>query len=134
MFDEEFRVVRQRRWVDLTPLVDLTYILFIFFIVTTTFAKTGIPVNAPQSKHVESTKLVQLDVYIDKNGSYFYESAPITGPQLHQLIQQKILVHKDTVLVLNPDRDTKTQYLLDVIDISKDAGATNFSIASKKKL
>lgn len=133
MLDEDFRVRRQRRWVDLTPLVDLTYILFIFFMVTTTFAKTGVPLTPPRAKHIAQTQSNIVNIYIDRDGLYFHDKDQLTGIALSQLIRQAMVTSKDTLVVLNPDKDTHTQTLMDVIDICKDAGALNFSIASIRK-
>ena len=133
-FDELDQFKRQsRHGLDLTSMIDIIFILLIFFMVSTTFSKVGIAIDIPESKYVANNKPEIVDIFIDISGQTFLNNQLITEDNLRQLVRNKVQNNANTHFVLNPDKQTITQDLLRVLDICKDENASQFSIAAKYK-
>lgn len=133
MFNDTFEIPKKhKKAVDLTSMIDVIFILLIFFMVSTTFSKLGVSINQPESSQAEKVNPTSVLVGITKEGAYIFEKEELTEEMLSQLIQAKIQQNKDMVIVLHPDKLTETQHLIGALDVCKEAGATQFSIATKK--
>ena len=133
MFDVDDLKIKSRQGLDLTSMIDIIFILLIFFMVSTTFNKIGIAIDIPNSAHISDIKPKTLDIFINKEGTPYFEKEVLTQTSLVQLVQNSVQQNPDMVIVLNPDKQTSTQSFLDILDWCKDANATHFSIAAKKK-
>jgi len=125
--------------VNLTPLIDVVFLLLIFFMVTTTFDRHArLKVSLPES----STKAAQqksdpLILSIDAKGNYFLNDRQIINQQLATLKQaiQKTLTNdnvniKDVSLVLRADANTPHQSVVRAMDAASQLGLTRLSIAT----
>ena len=125
--------------VNLTPLIDVVFLLLIFFMVTTTFDKHArLKVSLPES----SAKTVQqkdepLILSIDAKGNYFLNDRQIVNQQLDTLKQalQKVIGeknqdYKDVALVLRADANTPHQSVVRAMDAASQLGMTRLSIAT----
>jgi len=117
--------------VDLTPMIDMTFILLIFFMVSTTFVKDmKIDLSRPsaQSQAVASTKSVRL--YIDCQGETYLDGEPIR-PWVIQSRMRDLLRGMTTksVLVVT-DAQVPAQKLVDVVDAARLAGAEDVGVAT----
>jgi len=126
--------------VNLTPLIDVVFLLLIFFMVSTTFDKHAkLKVSLPES----STKSVQqqgdpLVLSIDAKGNYFLNERQIVNKKLKTLKQaiQKTLDqqtmgnNKDVAIVLRADANTPHQYVVRAMDAASQLGLTKLSIAT----
>lgn len=136
MFDDDFQItssLRKNVHLDVINLIDLLIILIIFLITTTTFAKLGIRINQPKSDNQSKAPPVSLQVDIDRTGTFYFEQKPITAENLKSLIQTKLRIKPNTVIIINADKNSQTQHLIDAIDISKKAGAEKFSFSTQRK-
>ena len=134
IFDELDELkLKSRHGIELTSMIDIIFILLIFFMVSTTFSKIGVAITIPESKYVSQTNPMVVDIFIDIDGLVYFEDEFIEDSFLTQLVRRKIQKDPKTLFVLNPDKDTVTQDLLRVLDLCKDAEATQFSIAAKRK-
>jgi len=121
--------------VNLTPLIDVVFLLLIFFMVSTTFDKHAkLKVSLPES----STKAVQqqgdpLVLSIDAKGNYFLNERQIVNKKLKtlkQAIQKTIGTDKDVAIVLRADANTPHQYVVRAMDAASQLGLTKLSIAT----
>jgi biopolymer transport protein ExbD len=125
--------------VNLTPLIDVVFLLLIFFMVTTTFDRHArLKVSLPES----STKTTQqkqepLVLSIDAKGNYFLNDRQIVNQQLDTLKQalQKVIGqtgqdYKDVALVLRADANTPHQSVVRAMDAASQLGMTRLSIAT----
>ena len=133
MLGDKFQVVKKpRKTIDLTSMIDVIFILLLFFMVSTTFSKLGIPINQPESSQAERLDPITVLVGITKEGEYIYENDTLNDETLSQLVEAKLKLNDKTVFVLHPDKETETQHLITALDLCKESGATQFSIATKK--
>jgi biopolymer transport protein ExbD len=125
--------------VNLTPLIDVVFLLLIFFMVTTTFDRHArLKVSLPES----SAKMTQqkeepLILSIDAKGNYFLNDRQIVNQQLDTLKQalQKVIGeknqdYKDVALVLRADANTPHQSVVRAMDAASQLGMTRLSIAT----
>jgi len=125
--------------VNMTALIDVVFLLLIFFMVTTTFDRHArLKVSLPES----STKAVQqqdepLVLSIDAKGNYFLNERQIVNQQLDTLKQalQKVIAeknqdYKDVSLVLRADANTPHQAVVRAMDAASQLGMSKLSIAT----
>src|ERR1700727_1438886 len=90
--------------INITPMLDLAYVLLIIFIVMTTATVQGMKVNLPKASTVPSlAQQTTKAITVSDNGKIFFDTIPVTFPELEQkLVQQKALT-PDFPVVLRGD-------------------------------
>jgi len=117
--------------VDLTPMIDMTFILLIFFMVSTTFVKDmKIDINRPgaQTQTVASTKAVRL--YIDKQGETYLEGEPIRTWVIQSRVRDLLKGMTQKSVLVVTDAEVPSQKLIDVVDAARLAGAEDVGVAT----
>lgn len=134
MFD--FAAQRKTRVQDspnLTPLIDVVFILLIFFMLTSTFRiDRGIDVSLPSSETAEQqpNKDSVFTVSIANNGDVYVEKKLVPIKSLTQRVKLFLEKFKDGKIVLNSDARVPVQTLITVMDMLKKAQATNITLAA----
>lgn len=125
--------------VNMTPLIDVVFLLLIFFMVTTTFdrhakLKVSLPESTAKATQKQSDPLI---LSIDAKGNYFINDRQIINQQLETLKQaiQKVVTQsnrdvKDISLVLRADANTPHQFVVRAMDAASQLGLTRLSIAT----
>ena len=120
--------------IDLTPLLDVVFIMLIFFIVTATFTKnSGIEIRRPES---QSSKQLNGDFFIisiDKTNQIWLENKLIDRDPLENHIQTISTKRPDLALVIEADGDSITDYVVAVMDAARKAGITKISLAAETR-
>ena len=125
--------------VNLTPLIDVVFLLLIFFMVTTTFDRHArLKVSLPESSTKASQQQAEpLVLSIDAKGNYFLNDRQLVNRQLDTLKQalQKTISadnkdYKDVALVLRADANTPHQSVVRAMDAASQLGLTRLSIAT----
>lgn len=122
-----YRKKRNIMSLDLTPLIDVVFLLLIFFMVSTTFNKYGkIDIDVPVSKVSEKTEDIKIEIVIDKNENYFIlkdgKTFPINLDDLGEHL-------KDVKEVsITGDKNLKYQTVMDLITKVKQHGIENLGI------
>ncbi|WP_163468979.1 biopolymer transporter ExbD [Fusobacterium sp. IOR10] len=122
-----YRKKRELLAIDLTPLIDVVFLLLIFFMVTTTFDKYGqIDIEVPTANMDIKDKKVPVEIVIDKNEKYYIikngEKKQIDIDNLNEVFQGT-----DSVSVTG-DKNLKYQIIIDVITKIKKQGIKNLGI------
>ena len=114
---------------DLTPLIDVVFLLLIFFIVSTTFNKYGnIDIDLPTSTLVsEETKDKNLEIIIDKDNRYFITLGDKKNVEITFEELDSYLNGVESVSVTG-DKEIKYQYIIDIITKVKQHGIENLGI------
>lgn len=121
---------QQPHSIDMSPLLDVVFILLIFFIVTTVFVKeTGVKVDKPQAISAQKLEQTAILLAITDAGEIFYDGSNIGVAGVRSTVEQ--LQHtKARPVVIQADKTVPTQLLLDVIDEAKLAGAETVNLAA----
>ncbi len=121
--------------VNLTPLIDVVFLLLIFFMVSTTFdrhakLKVELPeASAKTEQQIEEPVVLSIDV----KGNYFINDRQLVNTQLETLkiaLQKTIADKKDVSLVLRADAKTPHQSVVRAMDAASQLGLTRLSIAT----
>ena len=116
--------------IDLSPLIDVVFILLIFFIVTTVFIKeTGVEVEKPEAVTAMSLPNELILIAITDNGEIMYDHSNITLAGVRSTVSA-LLMAQDRPVVIQADKQVTTELLVRVMDEIKLAGATSLNIAT----
>ncbi|MCM8532112.1 MAG: biopolymer transporter ExbD [Lentisphaeraceae bacterium] len=119
--------------VDMTPLIDMVFILLIFFIVTTVFAKDkGMDIQRPSQQSSGELAKENLLVAITAEGNIRVGGQPLSINSLRAYISNRL--RKEVLpVVLLADKNAPVGLLADVMDECSMAGAKNISLATEKE-
>ena len=116
--------------VDLTPLLDVVFILLIFFIVTTVFVReTGVDVDKPTAVSTKQLQSSILLIAITASRDVVYAGTNIGVKGVRSTLSQ-VIKNNPKPLVIQADKSVPTELLVKVIDQAKLAGIANISIAT----
>lgn len=119
--------------IDLAPLLDVVFILLIFFIVTTVFVKeTGVEVDKPSAVSSQQLQKSVLMLAITDAGQVMYAGTNIGVAGVRATLMQANRT-KTRPLVIQADKRVPTELLVKVIDQAKLAGVENISLATQVK-
>lgn len=118
---------------DLAPLLDVVFILLIFFIVTTVFVKeTGVEVDKPQAVSTKSLDRSVIMFAITNRHEVIYDSTNIGSAAVRSTVAHALRQRKQAV-VIQADKKVPTELLIKVIDEAKLGGAEVVNIATNYK-
>lgn len=118
--------------IDMSPLLDVVFILLIFFIVTTVFVReSGVEVDKPQS--VSASRLEQQVIFlaITDNQQVYFDGSQIGVAGVRSSVEQ-MLKQQQRPVVIQADKTVPTELLVQVIDEAKLAGAAQVNLATKQ--
>jgi len=120
----------QRHGIDLSPLIDVVFILLIFFIVTTVFIKeTGVEVEKPQSVTAQQLENELILLAITASGDIMHDHSNIGLSGVRPTVAALLLVQERPV-VIQADRQVNMEMLVRVMDEARLAGARSLNIAT----
>lgn len=123
----------QEQNVDLTPLIDMVFILLIFFIVTTVFVKDkAMDIDRPSQASEGKVSRSSLLIVITANGQIRAGGESISINSLRTWVTNR-LRSKDSPVVILADKKTAVEKLTEVMDECKLAGAGKISLATEEK-
>ena len=117
--------------INISPLIDMVFILLIFFIVTTTFVEeTGVEVDKPQAASAASLDKNSVLLAVTAEGHVVYGGEQIGVAGVRPLVKR--MTDQDPVpVIIQADRNASAGIVVRVIDEAKLGGAKNVSLASK---
>ena len=118
--------------IDLTPMLDVVFIMLIFFIVTATFVKEiGIDVNSPdKNQNVQDADKQSIVVQITSRDRIKIRGRDIDFRSVRANIERLHAENPEAPVVLQPHPDSTTNVMVHVMDAAREAGVYNVSIAA----
>lgn len=117
--------------IDLTPMLDVVFIMLIFFIVTTSFVKeTGIDINRPSAATAEKKAKGNILIAITQSGEIWLDKRQIDIRAVRANIQRLKAKFPQSSVIIQSDNDSRTGLLVRVMDQIRLAGVQNISIAA----
>lgn len=117
----------------LTSLIDIVFLLLIYFLLTTNFmVEEGIKIKLPQAKAAAPQTEEVITVYVDQQGSAFVENQEVSLAKLFDRLKDMIRGQEDKLVVIRADRAVILNKAVKVMDIAKAAGAGRLCLATEK--
>lgn len=116
---------------DMTPMMDIVFIMLIFFIVTTSFTKeSGIEVNRPSAQTAERQQQGNILVAISADNEIWIDKREIDVRAVRANIERLHAENPEGAVIVQADKDSKNGMLVQVIDQIRLAGVNNVSLAA----
>lgn len=120
--------------VDIAPLIDVVFILLIFFLVTATFQQpTGVEVNQPQASHVKTLAPRSLRVAVTPSGALYTQGERIDLTTFRKRVSEFQKSNDNGAVIVVPDNKAEAGQLLRVMDAARGAGASDVKVATKRQ-
>lgn len=117
----------------LTSLIDIVFLLLIYFLLTTNFmVDEGIKIKLPQARASKPQVEESITVYVDKEGQSYLNNEQITIGNLFKRLRDMISEKKDTLVVIRADRGVILNKAVKVMDVAKAAGAGRLCLATER--
>lgn len=125
---------RTRPTVHLTALIDIIFLLLIFFLLASTFVEqAGLNIQVPEIESEGQGLLPELFVQIDQDGNILVDDTGLTESQLTLVLKMRIKSSGKDTVVIQADRRTAYDNVAKVIDAAKLAGAKNLILVARQK-
>jgi len=121
--------------INITPMLDLAYVLLVIFILMCTASVAGTKVNLPKASNTPASlaKPKTKAVTVNNEGKIFLDTVPVTLQELEQKLNQQRSLTPDFPLVIRGDSLTQYQGIMDVIDVAGRLGITQVGLATKAR-
>lgn len=131
------RHLKEEVSVNLTPLIDVVFLLLIFFMVTTTFTRdSNIVINLPEADGQASTEApLEVEILIARNGTYAVNGRTLVNTRLDTLMQAVAELaggDLETQVTISADADTSHQSVVTAMDAVAQLGFTRLNIATRQ--
>ncbi|MBW2108568.1 MAG: biopolymer transporter ExbD [Deltaproteobacteria bacterium] len=119
----------------LTSLIDIVFLLLIYFLLTTNFmVDEGIKVKLPQAKASAPQAEEVITVCVDRQGRAFLGTEEVSLAELFKRLKEKIGSRENKLVVVKADRAVILNKAVQVMDVAKAAGAGRLCLATEKQL
>jgi biopolymer transport protein ExbD len=118
---------------DMTPMLDIVFIMLIFFIVTTSFVKeSGVVVNTPQASTAAQQKSANIFIAITESGEVWIDRRPVDPRSVRAIVARLHADNPEGSVIIQSDESAATGILVDVMDQVRLAGVEGIAIAADK--
>ena len=119
--------------INITPMLDLAYVLLVIFILMCTASVAGTKVNLPKASSTPASlsKPKTKAVTVNNEGKIFLDTIPVTLQELEQKLNQQKALTPEFPLVIRGDSLTQYQAVMDVIDVVGRLGISQVGLATK---
>jgi len=126
-----FQQEEEEQEINITPMLDVVFIMLIFFIVTASFVKeSGIDVNKPEGKTAQAKEQANILIAIDSEGAIWIDRRQVDPRAVRANIERLHAENPQGTVVIQADRDARTGVLVQVMDAARQAGVYDVAIAA----
>ncbi len=119
--------------ISIAPLIDIMFLLVIFFMVTTIFPDSqGVTVNKPEMDSANSMEDTALTILITENNEYFISDKMVNLDEAYDIVRLTVSQNRTALVIVEADKNSKVETLTNALDKFKKAGAISLAIAATK--
>lgn len=119
---------------NISPLIDMVFILLIFFAVSTTFVRDlQLELERPSAQSSGAASTESIRVYIDRSGAIFVGETNVNSWQVQTVVRDELAISSSETVLVIPDRNTPAELLIEVVDQAKLAGAAEVGVATEQQ-
>ncbi len=124
---------RYQMQMPLTSLIDIVFMLLIYFLLTTNFmVSEGVKISLPQAQSGTTQAQEDIVVYVDKDGRAYIGEEEVEADLLFKRLKEMIGGQKDRLVIVKADRTVVLNKAVKVMDLAKAAGAEKLCLATEK--
>jgi biopolymer transport protein TolR len=116
--------------INMTPLMDLTFILLITFIITFPLIEQGIAINLPKGKAADMSDAVTRSISINLEKKLFLDDVPVSREELVASVADISTTEPDATIYVRADRKLDYGEVVDIMRILHDAGITRMALVT----
>ncbi len=125
---------RKRIHINVTSLIDVMFILLIFFMVTSSFIEQpGMKLELPATKSRQIARVERMVIYINREGQMFLNDKPVEMVNLAEEIKALLPYSEQKTLILKADKQAEHGLVVEVMDIAKQNGLEKLVIGTRTK-
>jgi biopolymer transport protein ExbD len=125
---------KSRNLLNITPLIDVLFILIIFFAVSSTFLEQpGIKLALPEAQKTDLQKIEKAVLFITEDQKLLFRNKEISIENLAPLLKDAMDQSLDRALILNADKNVQHGFVVKIMDIARQNGVIKIVIATEKK-
>ena len=119
--------------INLTPMLDVVFIMLIFFIVTATFIKqTGVQVTKPDAETAENKPTISMLVAVNPNGEIWIDKKRVEASAVRSHIERLHAENPKGGLVIQADKESTNEKLMAVLSAARAAGLREVAISTER--
>lgn|SRR5690625_1128720 len=127
-------IVRGRRRpprVEIVPMIDVMFILLVFFIVSTTFRTepAAIDVDLPKASTGVAQQVSELRITVTEQGAMFINGVSAGPDQVRAEVRQAVAARSDTIVIVSADRRVAYDHVVRAMDLAREAGAFRLALS-----
>ncbi|KIM11728.1 MAG: biopolymer transporter ExbD [Sulfurovum sp. FS08-3] len=121
--------------IDLSPLIDMVFILLIFFMVTTTFVKDmKLDINRPAASSASRSDTKVVRVYIDSSSEIYIDNQPVKLWAIQSKVRDLLRTTTDKSVLVVTDTNIPVDVLINVVDECRMSGAKDVAVSTTKEM
>ncbi|MBF0586461.1 biopolymer transporter ExbD [Prosthecochloris sp. N3] len=128
-FDEP---VKSRKWPDLAPMIDVIFLLLIFFMLTSLYAARTIPLDLPQAESSETPEKSTIDIVIEAGGGVTINNEPVEESMIEHRIRNLAETMNDPIVTIHADQAVGFGRFITIMDKTRKCGISRISVATEQ--
>jgi len=117
--------------INMTPLMDLTFILLITFIITFPLIEQGIAINLPKGKAADMQDVVSRSISLNLNNQLYLDDVPVSKEELVAAMVDVNAAEPDTTIYVRADRELAYGEVVEIMRILHDANITKMALVTE---
>ncbi|MCG9720725.1 biopolymer transporter ExbD [Shewanella sp. Isolate7] len=125
--------IEEEAQIDMTPMLDIVFIMLIFFIVTTSFIKpSGLDYNKPEASQATTQKSANIFIGVSKTGVIKMENRQVDIERVTANVERMLAESPEAAVLIEADKEAEHGIVVKVMDNVKKAGISKISVSAGK--
>jgi len=116
---------------DMTPMIDMVFLLLIFFLLTSVFRIPAVQTELPGSTTAVTVKPEEFIISVKNDGNIYFNERQVTESILQELVSHSLAVRSEKDISIASDKNVSFDRIIAVMDIARDAGADSVSFLTE---